>query len=263
VGGIAAETTRDAIYLCGMKQLRARTTIAAAVLFACATVAGAGELWDQAVGLYEEYGSLLPGRMTIRLDQYNGRGNLLSSETSEYELGVGPSGEIETRITSAFKDGEDVTEDRQNGSRSGSPFGGDNDGEDDSPFAGLQKSPFDPAEQESVSVTDTGRLEMVGGVRTRVHLFQQSTSGENRTTGTAWIAEATGVPVRLSAAIEPLPGFIDMFQMDQTFEVDTDGRWYMARMEFVGEGNILFVRRRVESEFEFSDYFLPPSQSLH
>ena len=73
----------------------------------------------------------------------------------------------------------------------------------------------------------------------------------------------SGAPVKTSASIEPLPGFVDVFQITQVFDTDSDGRWFMTRMEFVAEGNILFVRRRIESELQFSEYFLPPPESLN
>ena len=247
-----------------MNRLFARITCMAFLLVISAAGAISDELWDHAVDLYDAYANLLPGRMSVRFDQYNGRGELVSSDVSKIEIEVGPSGEVEGRTTYASKNGEDITDERQNDPRSGAPFGGGGgDQQSNSPFAGLQKSPFDPSEQAGVTVIDTGRSETIDGVRTRVHLFQHSTGGENMTTGTAWIAEATGAPVRLTASIEPLPGYIDRFQLVQTFETDSKGRWYMTRMEFVGEGNILFIRRRIESAFEFSEYFLPPPESLH
>ncbi len=247
-----------------MNRVVVRITCMAFMLVVSAGAAISSELWDRAVDLYDAYGDLLPGRMNVQFDQYNGRGGLVSSERREIAVDVGSSGEVESRITYASKNGEDITEKRRNDTVSGAPFGGGGgDEQSDSPFAGLQKSPFDPSEQVRVTVIDTGRSETIGGVRTRIHLFQQSTGGENMTTGTVWLAEETGAPVKLTASIEPLPGFIDVFQMIQTFETDSEGRWYMTRMEFVGEGNILFVRRRLESELEFSEYFLPPPEPLH
>ena len=247
-----------------MNRVTARIASVALLLLFTAVATMAGELWDRAVDLYDMYGDMLPGRMSVRFDQYNGRGKLVSSELSEIEVAIGPSGEVESRITYASKNGEDITEERQDNAGSGGPFGGGGDeGESNSPFAGLQKSPFDPLEQDSVTVTDTGRLETVNGVRTQIHLFEHSTGGVNVTTGTVWIALETGEPVRLAAGIEPLPGFIHLFQIIQTFETDSNGKWYMNRMEFIAEGNILFVKRRLESELRFSEYFLPPPEPLN
>ena len=244
-----------------MMRISTRQLVAAGLVILCSARISATELWDRAVDIYDEYSTLVPGRVSVRFDQYNGRGKLVSTETSAYRLAYGPSGEIQSDLTYASRDGEDITEERRGGA--GAPFGGGEESNNNSPFSGLQKSPFDPAEQDRVTVTDTGRSEYVEGVRTRVHLFNLSTGGDNRTTGTVWIAEDTGAPVRLTAGIEPLPGYIDVFRMDQVYATDAEGRWYLARMQFVGEGNILFVRRRIESEFLFSDYIPVPAQALN
>ena len=227
------------------------------------TSLSASDLWDRAVEYYAAYGDLVPGRLTIRFDQYNGRGKLVSSEISELAVSVGPEGEIQSEVVFASKDGKDVTEERRENPASGSPFGGGNDDADendsDSPFAGLQRSPFDPDEQDHITVVDTGRRESINGIPTRVHDFEQRTGESARTIGRAWIAEQDGTPVKLIANIAPLPGFIDSFEMIQKYATDGLGRWFMSSMEFIGEGNILFIRRRFESEFLFSDYFPLPA----
>jgi hypothetical protein len=242
-----------------MMRLRVLIMALPALLLLAASASGA-ELWDRAVEYYDEYGDLVPGRMYIRFEQYNGRGKLVSSEFSEIELVRGAAGEIEGRVVFASSDGEDVTDKRQDSPMATGMFGGEaSEEESDSPFAGLQKSPFDPAEQDSVAVVDTGRSDLVDGVQARVHTFRHQTGPESLTIGTAWLSEESGSPLLLVASVEPLPGFIDSFEIVQRFATDAAGRWYMTRMEFNGEGNILFVRRRLESEFQFSEYF-PPTQ---
>lgn len=234
------------------------------LLLVVSVTAAADDLWEQAVSHFALYQDLLPGRMTIRFDQYNGRGKLVSSEYSEIEVEVGPDGEIQGNIILAIKDGRDITEKRQDDPPSwGGPFGGGGDDGGDSPFAGLTMSPFDPDEQQRVIVADTGRTERIGPATTRVMTFRHNTSEDGSTTGSVWLDTRTGAPLKLVAGIEPLPGYVDELEIIQSFEVDGDGRWYMSRMEFVGEGNLLFVRRRIESEFEFADYFLPPPGTVN
>ena len=224
----------------------------------------AQDLWSDAVATYQQHAGLVPGRMVIRFDQYNGRGKLVSAEYSEIEIRVAPNGEIAGTTVYASRDGEDITAERQDGGGA-PPFAGSGDGESDgdSPFAGLSLSPFDPDEQQRVVVTDTGRSEVLGGTVTRMFRYRHSTSEKFGTTGTVWIDPESGAPVRLTGVIEPLPGYVNEFEMIQEFDVDSDGRWYLARMRFMGEGNILFVRRRIESEFAFGDYFAPPSTTIN
>lgn len=230
-------------------------------LLAIASAAWSTELWDQAVILYEQNQELLPGRMIIRFDQFNGRGDLVSSETSDVLLYLDESGEMQSTIVSATKNGRDVTESRRENPSSGSPFGsrggGGNESDDDNAFAGLQRSPFDPLEQSHVLVVDTGRTEYVGTTAARVHEFELRTGEKSRTTGVAWLSVSDGTPLRVEATVAPLPIFVQIFEFVQEFSTDEAGRWFMSSMEFNAEGSFLFIRRRIESVFEFSDYFAP------
>jgi hypothetical protein len=245
--------------------MRRTRAIAFLILLATSALpAMADELWQMAVEHYAIHQDLLPGRMIMRFDQYNGRGNLVSSDYSEMELVVGPDGEVEGRTVLAMRDGRDVTDDQRRNA-GGPPFAGGSDdgGDSDSPFAGLMLSPFDPDEQYRVVASDTGRREIVGGMPTRVYRFEHTTSTKGGTVGLVWLDAESGAPVKLSASIEPLPGYVSEFEMLQDFATDPDGRWYMSRMEFVGAGHILFVRRRIESEIVLTDYFQDPSASLN
>lgn len=219
---------------------------------------GADDLWGRAVALYAEYGSLLPGRMIISFEQYNGRGNLVSTDQSEIEIWRDESDEIQSRIVSATRDGEDVTQERREDPSSGaSPFGGAGGGSDDdgNGFAGLQLSPFDPAEQANVTVTGIGRETTINGIAAKPYEFVHETGENTRNRGVAWIATVNGDPVLLELTIDPLPSLVSEFLMRQEYERDDEGRWIVRRLEFSGAGSILFIRRRIESRLVFSDYF--------
>jgi hypothetical protein len=73
-------------------------------------------------------------------------------------------------------------------------------------------------------------------------------------TGTAWLAAASGVPVRLVYTLDPLPRFVTRFEVRETFAVVGE-LWALRSVEIEGDGRFLFVRRRVESRLEFSEYF--------
>lgn len=224
------------------------------------TIAHGGDaLWAEAVALYSEFGALLPGRMIVSFEQYNGRGNLVSTDRSEIEIWLDDDGEVQSRILSATRDGEDVTEERRDDPSSGAPpfGGGPGDGEDDDEngFAGLQRSPFDPAEQANVTVTSIGAAQVISGVRALPYEFVHETTAETRNRGTAWIAVESGDPVLLEITLDPLPRLVSEFLMRQEYERDGEGRWIVRRLEFSGAGSILFIRRRIESRLVFSDYF--------
>ncbi len=224
-----------------------------------ATVAPANSLWNDAVDLFDAYGDLIPGRMEISFDQYNGRGRLVTSDRSTIAIWVDDTGETQTRIISAERDGEDVTEERREDPSSGAPpFGGrpgDDEEADDNAFAGLSRSPFDPDEQEHVTITRIGAVENVDGVRSQVFEFRHRTSDSAANVGTAWLDAETGEPVLLRLTIEPLPRVISEFEMEQSFARDEQGQWVVRRLDFVGAGSILFLQRRIESRLIFSEYF--------
>jgi hypothetical protein len=222
----------------------------------------ANTLWDRAVDLYRETEGLVPGRMAVSFIQYNGRGQLVGTETSELELRINGDGEVEAYVISAESDGEDVTQERrENPQSAGGPFGGAPDGDDEpggGPFAGIQISPLDPDEQDRVRLTRVGPITLLDGIQVREIDFIHQTDEKRANTGTAWIAVETGEPVALEITIEPLPMLVHEFRMRQEYGRDADGRLVMQRMEFVGEGTLLLIRRRIESELIFSQYFPSP-----
>ncbi len=222
--------------------------------------APADELWSQAVALHREYGTLVPGRMQIRFQQYNARNRLISDDESEVRIFVDASGEVSSEIVFARQNGRDVTAERARNPSGGSPFGPPQSGSaqdsDGNAFSGLLKSPFDPDEQSRVTLS-AGALDEINGTRARRYSFRHDTGASSVTVGTAWLALSDGMPLRVSLELEPTPRFVDEFSMVQSFDRDAAGRWVNVLTTFEGSGSFLFLRRRIESAFVFSEYFAP------
>ncbi len=233
--------------------------IALVLLPLCALAAD--PLWSRAVEMHRAHADLVPGSMVVRFDQYNGRGDLISASETILSVEVGEDGEIRTRVIAATSDGDDVTAEQRQSGRRGSMFGGtpspDGDG-DENAFSSLQRSPFDPDEQENVSVTRMPGLDTVDGNRAQSFAFEHRIDERTVNRGTAWLDPATGEPIQLQLTMEPLPRFVSELVMIQRYGRDSDDRWVLDRIEFTGEGRVLFFRRRVKSEFLFSDYFRAP-----
>ncbi|MFP4376726.1 MAG: hypothetical protein ACLFP4_06750 [Spirochaetales bacterium] len=215
------------------------------------------ELWQEAVEYFQTYGDLTPGRITVTFSQYNGREELVSTEESLYLVSVDESGELDSSLVYARKDGEDVTEERREDPGSGSPFGGGPQGESEGggAFSGLGKSPFDPAEQPNIEVTATSEFTFVGGSRARRYDFVHETGADSASVGSAWLDAETGMPLRLQIGLAQPPGFIDAFSMVQEYALDDQDRWVGTSLHFTGAGRILFFRRRIESVIQFSEHF--------
>lgn len=236
-----------------------RSGILLFVLLLGSALAHGNPLWQNAVELFDRYGGLVPGRMTVRAVQYNGRGNVVSLEESELEFFLRPDGEVDANVIYALSDGEDVTEERRENPGGGpGAFPGAEGSQDDNAFSGLQRSPFDPAEQENIQITRIGPPVEMGGTTARIFEFVQTTGEDSRTVGTAWLNEESGEPLALELMVEPLPRIVTEFAMRQEFARDEEGRWIVRRIEFDGEGTLLFLRRRIETELVFSQYFPSP-----
>ncbi|MFW5685742.1 MAG: hypothetical protein ACOC0O_03725 [Spirochaetota bacterium] len=239
-----------------------RRVLTVAIALSVLSTAAASPLWDGAVELWGRYDDLVPGYMQILFVQYNGGGDLVSTDESEIRIFVDETGEIQSHIVFARKDGEDVTAERREDPSGGAPpFGGgppDDEDDDGGGFAGLQRSPFDPAEQANLAYTDTGRVEWVDGRRTRRFEFEHQTARNSRNVGTAWLAVSDGEPVRVELTIDPLPAFVNEFAMVQGFTRDDDDRLIVDELEFSGRAGFLFFTRVIESRLVFSEYFPSP-----
>lgn len=243
-----------------MKQITKRLLIVAS-LATLPAILPAHPLWYQAVESLRMSEGLLPGAMAARFDQYNGRGELTSSDETVVKLWADENGEVQSRVVSAKRNGEDVTDERRdNPQSSGAPFGaGQGDADDDgSPFAGLQRNPFAPEEQLHVTIVGAGGRRVLAGVIVLPIEFEHRTGPDAVIRGTAWLDVSTGDPVQLETTVDPLPRFVSELVMVQHFARNQDGQLVVERVEFSGEGRILLFRRRLESVLFFSEYFRLP-----
>jgi hypothetical protein len=202
-------------------------------------------LWNQAVSLYADSRSLVPGRMSVVITQYNGRGRLISSQETEYLISLDENGEVVSTVVASREEGEQPEQQDR-------PAGEENGG-----FEGIERSPFDPDEQSSVSVERSGETVTVNGIRTQPYSYRHQTGPDTAMVGTAWLSVADGAPVAISYTMEPLPRLVDHFEVRQTFQAGELGLT-VESVEFEGSGRFLFFRRRVESRLVFSEYFRVP-----
>ena len=240
--------------------MRRWSLIFIAALLAVSAHASEDALWERAVAHFAASANLLPGRMQTTFVQYNGRGKLVRTDVNEVIIRVDSDGEIVADLVYSETDGEDVTSENRGRSRGGVPFarGRDDDDDGNDPFGGLDLSPFDPEEQHKVAYKSIGPESTLEGIRVQEFEFTHETEQRRNNIGRAWVAVDTGEPVALELTLEPLPVVITEFIMRQEFGRDADGRLIMERMEFIGEGTLVLVRRRIESELVFSNYFPSP-----
>jgi hypothetical protein len=233
----------------------------------------ADTLWNRAVEIFEENEGLFARRMSFRYDEYDGRGELRNWEERTMRMSMGEDGETEGEILSATRNGEDVTEDRREDPSGGGPalFGGAGgqdasdgpegeagDAEDDGGFRNLEKSPFDPEEQNRVVYEATGEHRVIDGERARAYTFTHRPFGETATVGTAWLDVESGAPLLVEMTLDPLPRPALLKELSMLSEYEFDGQmWYVSDVEMVVSGQFLFLRRTIETTMEFSDYIRP------
>jgi len=221
------------------------------LLIAVFPVAGS-ELWDRAVDIFDRNSDLIPGRLHAYFVQFNGRGHLVSETEAEYEISLDENGEMVSELVYMRENGEAADGDADAGSgASSSPDGGGN------AFGGLDLSPFDPEQQGVVSVGREGMTERIGDQIAVAIPYRHQTNDEATVEGTAWLSVEDGTPLRLVYTLDPLPRFVDRFEVVQEFTTD-ENRWMLTSVSFEADGHILFVRRRIESRMEFSNYFRAP-----
>lgn len=246
-----------------MTQRSTKRTLIAVFLAVLPAMLSAHPLWSKAVESLRMSADLLPGTMAATFDQFNGRGELISRDETVVRLWADETGEIQSQVVSARRNGEDVTDERRDSPQSGGgPFGpgqgqaGDTD--NGSPFASLQRNPFAPEEQPHITIVSTGGRRMLDGAFVLPIEFEHRTGPEAVNRGTAWLDADTGAPVRLETTIDPLPRFVTELVMVQHYGLNEDEQLVVERIEFSGEGRLLLFRRRLESVLFFSEYFRSP-----
>ncbi len=218
-----------------------KRTLIAASLAALPVVLTAHPLWSIAVESLLTSGDLVPGSIAAIFDQYNGRGELISRDETVVQLWADATGEVHSRVVSAKRNGEDVSDERRDNRQSGGvPFGAgqgqaDETGDNGSPFAGLQRNPFAPEEQLHVTVVGAGSRKVLDGTVVLPIEFEHRTGPGAVNRGTAWIDVDSGDPVRLETTIDPLPRFVSELMMVQHYARNREGQLVVERVEFSGE----------------------------
>lgn len=212
-------------------------------LFTAALGWGESALWNGAVRSFARNEVWQPGLIRVRFDQFNRRGEQISSSRSLLQVTVDENGELQTTVIESEEEGEDEE------SSGGPPFG-----DDDNAFAVLQISPFDPAAQDRVEARATGETRTIRGRQATAFAYTVTGEGRRNAVGTAWLATDSGAPLLLETSIEPLPVYLESFFASQSFG-GNDDRWTADALSFEANVRFLLIRRRIESALEFSDYF--------
>ncbi len=210
-------------------------------------------LWDRAVHRFAENANWLAENTFITVVQRNGRDELMTQEVSHVQLYESSQGEIVTHVVYATKDGDDVTEERQEGSEGMAERFLAGDG--DNPFTDINRSPLAPEERDNVTFVRTNRVAWKSGMRSRAYDFVHQLGRRERTIGTVWLSESEGGPVEMQFTVDPRPAFVNFVNVQLRYALLENGDMYVTDGVVEAEGQFLFVVRRFQLELEFTDHF--------
>ena len=186
-------------------------------------VSATDTLWQRAVAISAYNRDQVPGNWIQREEVFNGEGesHLVSRTHVAFEQ---IRHTVELRLVEATGDGVDITEQlRESFDKMRSQF-----------KMTPEYNPFQPANQKNVTAKPDGRSRRDGEDIFVAYDYNQKTES-GRWRGTAWINDATGMAVEISARLMGLPAMDDKDRITETvlnviFESGPEGAWYPVKI---------------------------------
>ena len=211
------------------------------------TVTEATQLWDKAVSLVDRNSDWVPGYMTMKTKELTLKDEVKNTFSIRNRMFPGADGSVQSEMVSFMQNGKDVTEERKNSSQ--------NQNSNQSPMAGFNETPFHPDVQDSVVIKWTGNTESIDGRICLGFTFEFRNKEDELVTGTTWLDERSGAPLKLVILPEKLPRFVESMESTIYYLLTEDDDWYTKKVVVQGSGGFLFVRRKFTMEMDFSDYW--------
>ena len=233
---------------------------------------GADSLWAKAVSLHEANDRWVPGSIYIHAQETDKHGEPKDKRGDEIwtRLFLNEAGEVEDELVKILENGEDKTEEekakreREEAEEEDGGEEGDGDGE----FRLEGYAPFDPKNGDLLTITPTGREEMVNGRRCAVFEFtgpmerdEEDDDDEEWTVmGHAWLEAETGVPFKVEYTTDPLPKRVKKMSTTILYEFEEPDTWYAESMSVQATGGILFIKKHFHMNMTFDDHWLMPEE---
>lgn len=218
--------------------------LSALILLSLALTAAPAEakdaLWQRAVAISAINRDLVPGTWTEREEIFDGEGEShLVSRTKVTFKQVGSK--VRVDLAEAVSNDVDITAERRK------------------QFDELRPrfrmrpefNPFNPAHQSDVAPKRDGRTRREGEQVLVAYDYVQKTEN-GRWRGTAWVDDATGMPVSVNARLTGLPKMDGKDEIRETvlnvhYRSGPDGTWYPTR--------IVEFTRAILNNFPYSDFY--------
>lgn len=221
-------------------------------------------LWLKAVALSDKNDNLVPGLMKMHMQEVDKHGepkNIEKYHEVWSMLRFGEGGEVEYEMIKAIENGEDITEEekakeeeekaREEGEKS------EDDEESDS-YNLEGYNPFDPENQERVSIKVVEDGGLVGGKSTAVYRFTEHTEDDVVISGKAWLEEGTGIPVKIEYTPDPLPKRVKRMVTTMDYEHIYPDSLIVKHMFVEVTGGFLFIKKHFHMDMTFDEYWRLP-----
>lgn len=214
---------------------------------ASAEAVDASEVWSAARSAFESAASYEPARTSLRFEQLDASGKVVSTESGETVVRWS-SGARKTVILKAERDGKDVRADWEK--RYARSDKKDDDSPSAGPPAGFDATPFDPKYASGVT---RGAAVSRGGVYEIPYVI---TTDGGPVEGVARFS-STGKVLSISQRWTDPPFYIAYMSMEMGYTYH-DGALVVSSMKAEGEASVLMVKRRFRMALEFGDWQRKP-----
>lgn len=228
----------------------ALTLILFKILFANAE---AFSLWQKAIDIYSHNEHLIPGKMRMRFEFVNNKGEPENIKITNYKIYPGENGTIISELENAYLDGKDITEKEQNK---------ENNDKNNKSIEGFDMSmndaPFHPQNQDSIIIIPQENHKLIQGIECQLFNYTMSKKEKTRK-GEIWLDVSSGAPLFHQSTTEPLPAKVKSLTNKVYYKYDSTGRFYVEKVEFIGIGGIWFIKKKFRGSITFSDYWTKES----
>jgi hypothetical protein len=235
--------------------------------------AGAGTLglWQKALAVFQKNSDWVPGRMSILSEMLDRKGRPDSVTQLDFNIVLDGLGKARTELLQAVKNGKDVSAEMKKKLETSKAQDEKGAKKNDTYTVSLADNPFNPDQQQKVTVAATHERQLLFGkicqgfdFSFQTEVVQKNKKEKLTWIGKAWLEESSGIPVKLEFSFEPLPKHVHSLWTIYLYETTAAGDWNLKEIKVQGQGGFLFIKKGFRSTTSFSEYRRqPPEGTTH
>jgi hypothetical protein len=221
-------------------------------------------LWQKALAVFQQNSDMLPHKMEVFSELLDRRGQPDTVSRFYFDIRYDGQGKSRSELTRAIKDGQDISAEAKK------RYVGSDD-PPEKPGAKRRQTftfsmadvPFNPDRRQHTAARARAETQVLSGrtcrrfdISFRANTAVQGPAREMNWVGMAWLDEASGVPLKLEFAIEPLPKNVHSLWTIYQYEIEAAGDWVLREISVQGQGGFLFIKKKFRSSTRFSEYRL-------